>query len=133
MSFPPLEITRPESGNLKLILHEISHALSELMATGNERSIDLRGIPLAPGEEKKLLESLGEGEIRAELDALGKSRIQESRYSGVWIVTHCNSNGEIMGRFIEITRSPALLAAQTEDMAAGLDALRQLIATGTES
>ena len=71
--------------------------------------------------------------MSAKLDALGKSRIQESRFSGVWITTHFNSNGEIMGRFIEITRLPELLAAQPEDMARGLETLRQFIAAGPES
>jgi hydrogenase-1 operon protein HyaF len=133
MSFPTIEIPPPETGNLKPLLHEIAYALNELIANGIQRTIDLRALPLAPGEEQRLLQILGTGEIGAELDALGKSSIQESRFPGVWITTHFSRSGEIMGRFIEITRTPELLSSQPEDMVPGLDTLRQFIATGSES
>ena len=132
-TMPVIETPFPETGNLQPLLHEILHALEELVSTGTGQIIDLRALPLAPGEEKQLLRILGTGELSVRLDALGRSNIQESRFSGVWITTHFNSNGEIMGRFVEITRLPELLAAQPEDMAQGLEALRQLIAAGPES
>ncbi|HIE55188.1 MAG TPA: hydrogenase accessory protein HupE, partial [Chromatiaceae bacterium] len=43
-------------------------------------------LPLAPGEEKRLEEALGEGEVKATLNALGESRLIETRYSGVWLI-----------------------------------------------
>ena len=130
---PAMKTPVSETGNIKPLLHEILHALDELVSKGTERIIDLRALPLAPGEEQRLLQILGAGEVSARLDALGKSSIQESRFSGVWITTHFDSNGEIMGRYIEITRLPELLAAQPEDMAQGLEALRQFIAAGPDS
>ncbi len=133
MTMPAIEMPFPETGNLEPLLHEILHALDELASQGAERIIDLRALPLAPGEEQRLLQILGTGEVNASLDALGKSSIQESRFSGIWITTHFNSKGEIMGRYIEITRLPQLLATQPEDMAQGLEALRQFIAAGSES
>ncbi len=132
-TMPAIETPFPETGNIEPLLHEILHALDELVSTGTERIIDLRALPLAPGEEKRLLKVLGTGEVNASLDALGRSNIQESRFSGVWITTHFNGDGEIMGRFIEITRLPELLAAQSEDMVQGLQTLRQFIAAGPES
>ena len=79
--------------------------------------------PLAPGEETKLIDRLGRGEVMVKLDALGPSEIHETRYPGVWLVTHFNEEENIIGRFIEITLVPEILKAQQEDM---LDALTRL-------
>ena len=78
--------------NVKPILHEIRHALLELLDNGNTSVIDLRSIPLAPGEEETIISALGQGEVHARLDALGRSDIVETTYSGVWLVTHYNEN-----------------------------------------
>ena len=40
-----------QSGNVPLLLAEIRHALERLLASGTVQSIDLRAIPLGPGEE----------------------------------------------------------------------------------
>jgi hydrogenase-1 operon protein HyaF len=111
------------SGNLPLLLREIHHALGRLLADGAVHAIDLRALPLAPGEEERLLAALGVGELCASFDALGRSELQECRYPGVWRVTHWNSAGELTGRFIEITFAPALLAADREDVQAGRERL----------
>ncbi len=133
MTQPAIGFHSSGTGNLLPLLHEISHALDNFMTTGNSRTIDLRTLPLAPGEEQQLLKFLGQGEVRASIDALGRSEILESRFSGVWITTHFNGAGEIMGRFIEITPVPRLLTAQPEDVALGRKALDQLIGAGMES
>ena len=102
--------------NVEPLLHEIRHALRELANSGKTRIIDLRSIPLAPGEEDKIVATLGEGEVRARIDALGPSEITETRYAGVWLVTHYNHDGDIIGRFIEITAMPEILRSQAEDI-----------------
>lgn len=109
--------------NVQPILHEIRHALDELITTGKNRVIDLRTIPLAPGEEEQILLKLGNGEVQAQLDALGRSEIYETKYKGVWLVTHFNSEDNIVGRFIEITTIPEILKSQQEDIQ---DSLNQL-------
>lgn len=114
--------------NVQPLLHEIRHALAQLLETGAVSTIDLRSIPLAPGEEERLLAELGEGEIHAQLDALGKSAIVETRFPGVWLVTHYNTQDEIIGRFIEICEMPRILLAQTEDIQDGLERLVQQLA-----
>ena len=49
------------TGNVEPLLHEIRHALKRL-AEGEEGTvIDLRGLPLAPGEEERIEAALGEG------------------------------------------------------------------------
>jgi hydrogenase-1 operon protein HyaF len=77
-------------------------------------------MPLAPGEFDRIEAALGEGEVKATLDALGPSEIRETRYSGVWLVTHRNATNEVMGRYIAIARMPAVLLAQEPDMRRGL-------------
>jgi len=102
--------------NVKPLLHEIKHALDTLIETGKSTMIDLRSIPLAPGEEEKILNTLGQGEVQAQLNALGLSQIIETQYPGVWIVTHYNDEQHVTSRFIEVTTMPEILCSQTEDI-----------------
>jgi hydrogenase-1 operon protein HyaF len=104
------------SGNIAPLLHEIGHALERLVGQGEASVIDLRGIPLAPGEEGRILEFLGIGEVRAEFEASGRSTVNESRFPGVWVVTHHDATGDVMSRLIEITRFPEILRSQAEEL-----------------
>lgn len=112
------------TGNDVLILHEVRHALQRLLDSGETTTIDLRALPMAPGEEATIEAALGVGELSIKLDALGPSTITETQFSGVWLVTHFNTEEEILGKFIEITRIPELMIAQTEDMQSGLEQLK---------
>ena len=109
--------------NVKPLLYEIKHALENLIETGKTTIIDLRSIPLAPGEEDKILSTLGQGEVQAQLHALGLSEIIESQYEGVWVITHYNDEDNIISRFIEITTMPEILCSQTEDIMAAYSRL----------
>ena len=109
--------------NVKPILHEIRHALDKLLSSGESTIIDLRSIPLAPGEEDSIIETLGQGEVQARLDVLGPSEIYETKYAGVWLVTHYNDSDNIVSRFIEITEIPDVLKSQREDVLNALDEL----------
>jgi len=109
--------------NVKPLLNEVKHALDKLIETGQSTVIDLRSIPLAPGEEEKILNVLGLGEVQARLDALGLSEVIETRYAGVWIVTHYNDDDHIISRFIEVTTMPEILCSQTEDIMAAYSRL----------
>jgi hydrogenase-1 operon protein HyaF len=115
--------------NVKPILHEIRHALEKLINSGENSIIDLRSIPLAPGEEETIIETLGHGEVHARLDALGPSDIYETRFAGVWLVTHFNENENIVSRFIEVTVLPEVLKAQREDVIHALDGLERELET----
>ena len=115
--------------NVQPILHEIRHALEALLESGESSIIDLRCIPLAPGEEETLLEVLGQGEVHANLDVLGCSEIYETRFAGVWLITHYNENNTIIGRFIEITELPEILKSQEEDMSNALLELEEELLT----
>ena len=109
--------------NVKPLLHEIKHALDNLIETGRTSIIDLRSIPLAPGEEDKILNTLGRGEVLAQLNALGLSEVIETQYAGVWLVTHYNDEDHIISRFIEVTTMPEILCSQTEDIMAAYSRL----------
>ena len=113
------------TGNVRPLLHEIRHALTRLANGEDGTVIDLRGLPLAPGEEERLNALLGKGEVRAEVDALGPTVIQETLFPGVWFITHCNAEGATVARFIEVTRIPELLKSQQEDIDAGIRRLQQ--------
>ncbi len=109
--------------NVKPLLHEIKHALNKLIETGQTSIIDLRSIPLAVGEEEKILNTLSQGEVTAQLNALGLSEIIETQYAGVWIVTHYNNENHIISRFIEVTTMPEILLSQTEHIMAAYSRL----------
>ncbi|MDH3757047.1 MAG: hydrogenase expression/formation protein [Gammaproteobacteria bacterium] len=111
-------------GNVKPLLNEIIHALDRLLDDDEPTVIDLASLPFAPGELEQLEQALGRGELNAELDALGKSHIRETAYPGVWWLEHRNTAGEIVGRYIEITRTPEILMSQDADIGAGRAKLR---------
>jgi len=106
-------------GNVRPILNEVLHALDKLIANNETTIIDLAGLPFAPGELDELEETLGQGELSAQLDALGSSRIQETTYPGVWWIEHRNAHDEVVGRYLEITRIPEILSSQDADVCAG--------------
>lgn len=114
-------------GNIEPVLNEVAHALDRLMADGEPTTIDLGRLPFGPGEIEELEDQLGSGEIKAELDALGESRIRETIYPGVWWLEHCNTAGELAGRYIEITHVPDILKAQDADIGAGRARLSERI------
>ncbi len=118
-----IQVSADLTQNVKPLLHEIKHALDNLIETGQTTIIDLRSIPLAPGEEDHILKTLGLGEVQAKLDALGLSEIIETQYAGVWVVTHYNDENHIISRFIEITTMPEILSSQTEDIMAAYSRL----------
>jgi len=114
--------------NVEPLLHEIRHGLTRLLESDAATIIDLRGIPLAPGEEERIVSELGTGEVQARMTALGPSEIKETRFPGVWLVTHYNSENEVIGKFIEVCDMPQILRAQTEDIRAGLAQLTARLA-----
>ncbi|MGD2054616.1 MAG: hydrogenase expression/formation C-terminal domain-containing protein [Gammaproteobacteria bacterium] len=120
-----IQIGNELTWNVLPILHEIRHALAKLVDTGASSIIDLRSIPLAPGEEDTIIDTLGCGEVHATLNALGPSEIHETRFAGVWLITHYNEENSIIGRFIEITGIPDILKSQHEDMALSLTQLEE--------
>ena len=115
------------------ILAELETSLQTLLASGREHSIDLRSLPLAPGELEYLKDTLGEGEVRVEVDALGFSRVVETRIHGVWWVTHRNSLDDVMAEFIEVSFCPDIIRAQRDDVRESLEVLSARLAGDHDS
>ena len=57
--------TEVATGNVEPLLHEIRHALTRLTSGKDGTTIDLKSLPLAPGEEERIEATLGTGEVRA--------------------------------------------------------------------
>lgn len=118
----PQEVKTPASpfhGNVRPILNEVLHALDKLLGTNESTTIDLASLPFGPGELEHLEALLGTGELSAVLDALGTSSIRETAYPGVWWLEHRNAFDEVVGRYLEITRTPEILSSQDADIIAG--------------
>jgi hydrogenase-1 operon protein HyaF len=118
----PQEVQTPASpfhGNVRPILNEVLHALDKLLGTNEATTIDLASLPFGPGELEHLEALLGTGELSARLDALGTSSIRETAYPGVWWLEHRNAFDEVVGRYLEITRTPEILSSQDADIIAG--------------
>jgi len=113
--------------NVRPLLHEVRHALERLLREGEETTIDLGSLPMAPGELEKIDDALGIGEVRVMLDSLGPSQLYETRFNGVWRVTHRNASDEVVGRYIEIARVPSILPAQGPDMRRSLEELTNML------
>lgn len=112
------------SGNASALLHEIAALLGRLVQDGSTGTIDLRGIPLTPGDRAYLREQLGEGEVRAQVNAFGPSEVRETAYRGVWWVTHHDAEGGLCAELIEVTPLPAILASDAGELGESLQRLQ---------
>jgi hydrogenase-1 operon protein HyaF len=115
-------------GNSLPILHEVRHGLKRLAETGESTLIDLRAIPFGPGDEVRLLELLGEGEVTAKVDALGPTRVWETAVKGVWIVDHRDLDEQRLALNIEVATIPNILRTQPEDVEDAIRALDERLA-----
>ncbi len=111
-------------GSVRALLTEIAALLHALAHDGTTGSIDLNSLPFAPGEYEQLRHLLGQGEVSAHVEAIGPSEVVETRYPGVWWVTHFNVEGDIVADTLEITAIPTIIKSQPEDIGAGLELLR---------
>jgi hydrogenase-1 operon protein HyaF len=123
-----IQVSHDLTWNVEPILNEVKHALEQLINNEKTTVIDLRSIPLAPGEEDKIITILGQGEVDVTLQTLGLTHIVETNYSAVWLVTHFNTDDDIIGRYIEITKMPEILYAQSEDIVSSYQELVAVLA-----
>ena len=105
-----------DRGNAIPILHEVRHALARLAQTGEETRIDLSSIPFGPGDEERLLELLGIGEVAATVEALGPTLVRETAVPGVWLLDYRNAEGERLALHLEIAGIPEILRTPREEL-----------------
>jgi hydrogenase-1 operon protein HyaF len=120
----------PAPGALTAILFEIASMLETLIDDGEADSLDLRRAPLDAAEQRELKRLLGHGEVKATVDLLGPTEITETAIPGVWLLSHRNPAGDVIGEFIEVTAYPEMLASPAADMRAGLRTLRRKLSNG---
>lgn len=118
-------------GNAMPILSEIRHALARLAEQGEPTRIDLAAMPFGPGDEERLLNLLGRGEVEANVEALGPTQIWETRFAGVWVLDYANVEGERIALQIEVDTIPQLLRADPTDVQNAVSALAAELATLT--
>ncbi len=132
----PIRIEQPEAesgqfGNALPILNEIRHAVARLAEQGEPTRIDLAAMPFGPGDEERLMALLGQGEVEAKVDALGPTRVWETRFPGVWVLDYANVDGERIALQIEVDEVPQLLRTQEDDIKDSLAALDAALASAT--
>lgn len=115
------------TGNVLPLLNEIRHALKNFIDNNKTHTIDLFRIPLAPGEKDIILETLGKGEITIKLEALGTTEIIETKFPGVWLITHYNQDDKIISHLIEITNMPSIALSVEEDINHSIKSLNEKI------
>jgi|AP12_2_1047962.scaffolds.fasta_scaffold182975_1 hydrogenase-1 operon protein HyaF len=125
------DVVPEDWGNSLPILHEVRHGLKRLAETGESTLIDLRAIPFGPGDEARLLDLLGEGEVTAEVDVLGPTRVWETAVKGVWIVDHRDLDEQSLALNIEVATIPDILRTQPEDVEDAIRALEERLAAAS--
>jgi hydrogenase-1 operon protein HyaF len=112
-----------DCGNAAPILHEVRHALERLIATGEGTQIDLNAIPFGPEDEAHLLAVLGVGEVRATIDALGPTHVQETAIPGVWLIDYRITEDQRLALHLDIGDIPEILRTQRQDLDTALTTL----------
>jgi hydrogenase-1 operon protein HyaF len=111
---------------IRAVLRRIEEALASFIERGQAGAIDLRGVPhMDAATYQSLRETLGTGEVSATVNADIRVEVRESRYPGVWWLTHINERGAKVTEVIEITEVPAILRSHVTDMRIGLERLQQ--------
>ena len=116
-----------QTGNVRALLSEIAGLLEGWVQKREPASIDLRSLPLSRGDYDELDAALDVGAVTASIDAIGASDVHETRYPGVWRVTHRNETGEVVADLIEVCEVPAILRAPAEDIADALTQLKEML------
>ena len=106
------------------LLHELVELLRILIEKDEPSHIDLTAMELGEADYELLRETLGEGEMIAQVANLGRVSVMECGYAGIWWVTHMSSKGQVLSEFLEVSYCPEVLIAETETVADGRNALK---------
>lgn len=119
------------SAQVMAILQELETMLKQLIDTGEHNSVDIRSLPMMPGDYEQLKEILGEGEVQATVNSLGPSRVMETHVPGIWWISHRNAHDEVLAEFIEVTSLPEILKLQPGDLDEAIEILHTRV-TGSK-
>lgn len=108
----------------RLLLRQLVEMLDKLLRHDEPGHIDLRAMELDEDDYALLHQTLGEGEIMAQVSNFGRVSVMECGYAGIWWVTHMDESGQVLSEFLEVSYCPEVLIAETETVADGRNALR---------
>ncbi len=112
----------------KALLQQLHAMLETLVKKGQGNVIDLRALPPLGVEGYQFLkETLGPGEVTAQIHSFGRSEIQETAYPGIWRITHFNQDGDTLTELIEVCFFPKILMSQQDDIIAGQGRLNEVL------
>lgn len=112
----------------KTVLSELHGMLETLIETGQGNIVDLRALPpLGTEGYEFLIETLGCGEVTAQIGGFGRSTVQETSYAGIWRVTHHNQDEDILTELIEVCFYPEILKCQQADVVVGKNKLSRFL------
>lgn len=118
-------------GGLRAVMYEILALLEKLAAEGKTGRIDVRSLPMIPGEYEALKRALGKGEVDVDLHLnSGLSRCRETAFPGVWWIDHRDAAGATVAEFIEVARVPDILVPETPEIREGIGRLEQELRRG---
>ncbi len=118
-------LSNPSQGeNAYALLHELVNLLHQLLSRDEPSHIDLRAIPLSQQDMTLLAETLGEGDVFAEVADFGLTRVRQTGIPGVWWVVHLDDEEQVIAEFIEVNYCPEVLITPTEDIRDGREALQ---------
>jgi hydrogenase-1 operon protein HyaF len=108
----------------RTLLRELVLLLERLIKENEPSHIDLRAMELGLEDRALLHQTLGEGEITAEVENFGHIVVRESGYAGIWWVTHTDEAGQVISEFLEVGYCPEVLIAEAETVTDGYNALK---------
>ena len=117
--------TSQVTGMAQSVLAEVARLLEALAADGETGSIDLRSLPLTEADRQQLEESLGRGEVVAELELAGRSSVWETAYAGAWWIRHRGAGDKISSEEIAVCPIPDILITHPADIASAALRIKQ--------
>jgi hypothetical protein len=125
-------------GGVGAILSQLVGLLETLAQQGTSAIIDLCSLPMGPEDRLELQRVLGDGEVKATVEADGLSRIRETGISGVWWVEQFDRIGALSAEMIEVAMVPQILSCAKDEIIAGAHALQERLSatlppSGSES
>lgn len=118
MTLPGISIKVAEqpTGMAEALMTELQTHLLALAQQDVSNSVDLRSLPMNDADRQQLAKLLGKGEVEISLNTIGKSKIYETSYTGIWWLTHFGDDENILSELIEITHVPEIIISHRDDI-----------------
>ena len=132
----PSLLAAPPTGdtmNSPSVLHEISEAMRTHTPGAATHVINLTLLPLSPGDHRAIDEALAPGPVVMLSRGFGNCRISSTCARNVWRVQYFNTMNTLILDTLEITDTPEVAMAATDDLADSHERMVELIEWMTQS